>query len=157
MMRLQIRLDLGVIQQRPNVDHQLQQVRRVLPVETRVKVLLLFRFLQFLEQLALLLIGLRPRCFCTRGFGPFRHGGLENQPASERRAKVVARFHQLQDLKLPLGLHIDQLLGRLQIDFVRVKRLYRFRVQFIEQAFVESVPDALHPQCIGDCFLVQFL
>jgi len=61
MMGLQMRLDFCVVHQRPDVDHQLQQVRCVLPIQARVEVLLLFRFLQLLEQLALLFICLSPR------------------------------------------------------------------------------------------------
>ena len=56
MMVSQILLDPFMGQQRPHVDHQLEQVRGVLAVQTRVEVLLLLGFPQLLEQVAITVV-----------------------------------------------------------------------------------------------------
>lgn len=154
MMVLQMRLNLRVVHQRPNVDDQLQQVRCVLPIQARVEVLLLFRLLQLLEQLALLFICLSPWRSTIRRLDPFGHWRLEHQTSCEYGTVVVALIHQLQNLLLAFGLHIDEFLGRLDIDLIRIECLHSLRVQFIEQPFIEPVADALNAQRIGDRLLV---
>ena len=53
-------------QQRPHVDYQLEQIRRVLPVEPREKVLLLFGLLQLFEQIVLFLVRLQSKASSCR-------------------------------------------------------------------------------------------
>ena len=144
MVFRQIRFHFRVAEQLPNVNHRLQQVRRVLPVEPRIEILLLFGFLKLLSKLTLLLVRFRPRRLLAVGLRAFRHRRFQNQPASERRRVVVAGLHQLQDLELAILLDISQLLRRLQVNLIRVERLHHFGMQLREQTFVQPVADALH-------------
>ena len=62
-------------QEAANVDHQFQQVGRVLPVQSRVEVLLLLGLFELLEQIVLLVLRAGPRragAVCLGSLGDWR-------------------------------------------------------------------------------------
>ncbi len=107
--------------------------------------------LQLLKQLALfssaLVHGVRLLVGLTRLVT-----GVLSTASCKHGAVVVALIHQLQNLLLAFGLHIDEFLGRLEIDLVRIECLHSLRVQFIEQPFIEPVANALNPKALAIVF-----
>ena len=71
---------VGLEIRRAKVNHQFQKVGRVLPVQTGIEVLLLFRLFQFLQQVALRFVSLSPRRRLAVGFDTFGRGVLSTSP-----------------------------------------------------------------------------